>query len=152
MQNNAHYNTFYESVTAQGFFPKITRPTRSFENSHSLIDNTFTNNLNKPHISAILFHHISDHFMHFCIVEDNEIHSINHTKYVETETISHKSIAKFKNSINKAILITQFDLKPHGYPNNNYNILTNVLSEAKNKHIPRKMKLLIKGKISKANG
>ena len=24
LQNNAHYNTFYENVTAQGFFPKIT--------------------------------------------------------------------------------------------------------------------------------
>ena len=56
---------FYESVTAQGFFPKITRPTRPFENSHSLLDNTFTNNLNKPHISGILIHHVSDHFMHF---------------------------------------------------------------------------------------
>ena len=55
LQNNAHYNTFYDSVTAHGFFPKITRPTRSFENSHSLIDNTF----------------------------------------VETETISPKSIANF---------------------------------------------------------
>ena len=41
LQNNAHYNTFYESVTAHGFFLKITRPTHYFENSHSLIDNTF---------------------------------------------------------------------------------------------------------------
>ena len=102
MQNNAHCNTFHESVTAQGFFPKITRPTRYFENSHSLIDNTFTNNLSKPHISGILIHHISEHFMHFCIVEDNEIHSVNLTKYVETETISPKSIASFINPINKA--------------------------------------------------
>ena len=105
LQNNAHNNTFYESVTAQGFLPKITRPTRSFENSHSLIDNTFTNNLNKPHISGILVYHVSDHFMHFCIVEDNEIYSVNLTKYVETETISPKSIANFKNSKNKANLI-----------------------------------------------
>ena len=140
MQNNAHYNTFYESLTAHGFFPKITRPTRSFENSLSLIDNTFTNNLNKPHISCILVHHVSDHFMHFSIVEDNEIHSVNLTKYVETKTISPKSIANFKNSINKANLVTQFDLNPHGNLNSNYNILKHVLSEAKYNHIPRKVK------------
>ena len=106
LQNNAHYNTFYDSVTAHGFFPKITRPTRSFENSHSLIDNTF----------------------------------------VETETISPKSIANFKNSINKANLITQFDLNPHGNPNINYNILTHVLSEPKNIHIPGKVKRFNKRK------
>ena len=52
-------------------FPKITGPTRSFENTHTLIDNVFTNNiiLCKPHISGILTHHVSDHFMSFCIVE-----------------------------------------------------------------------------------
>ena len=140
MQNNAHYNTFYENVTAQGFFPIITRPTHSFENSHSLIDNTFTNNLSKPHTSGILTHHVLDHFMQFSIVKDGEVHSINHTKYIETETISPKSIANFKNSINKANLISQFDLNPLGDPNDNYIILAHALSEAKHKHIPRKVK------------
>ena len=43
--------------------------------------------------------------MHFCIVEVNEIHSVNLTKYVETETISPKSFANFINPINKAYLL-----------------------------------------------
>ena len=38
LHTNTHYNAFYENITAQGFFPKITRPTRSFGNSHTLID------------------------------------------------------------------------------------------------------------------
>ena len=84
--------------------------------------------------------------MHFCIVEDSEVHSINHTKYIETETISLKSIATFKSSINKANLITQFDLNPLGDPNVNYNILAHALSEAKQKHIPRKVKRFNKRK------
>ena len=84
--------------------------------------------------------------MHFCIVEDNDIHSVNLTKYVEIETISPKSIANYRNSINKANLITQLDLNPHGNPNSNYNILTHVFSEAKNKHIPRKVKRFNKRK------
>ena len=41
------------------------------------------------------------------IVEDNDIYSVNLIKYVETETISPKSIANLKNSINKANLMTQ---------------------------------------------
>ena len=100
-----------------------------------MIDNTFTNNLSKPHTSGILTHQVSDHFIHFSIVEDSEVHSINQTKYIETETINPKSIANFKNSINIANLITQFDLNPLGDPNDNYNILAHALSDAKHKHI-----------------
>ena len=54
LHTNAQYNTFYDNTTAQGFFPKITRPTRSVGNSHTLIDNVFTNNLCKRHTSGIL--------------------------------------------------------------------------------------------------
>ena len=63
LHRNIYYNTFYEKVTAQGFFPKLTRPTRSFGNTHTVIDNVFTNNIGKQHISEILTHHVSDHFM-----------------------------------------------------------------------------------------
>ena len=49
LHTNAHYNTFYDNTTAQGFFPRITRLTRSVRNSHTLIDNVFTNNLCKRH-------------------------------------------------------------------------------------------------------
>ena len=56
LHTNAQYNTFYDNTTAQGFFPKITRPTRSVGNSHTLIDNVFTNNLCKQHTSGILTH------------------------------------------------------------------------------------------------
>ena len=59
---------FMKNTTAQGFFPKITRPTRPFGNSHKLIDNVFTNNLCKKHTSGILTHQISDNFMTFSIV------------------------------------------------------------------------------------
>ena len=45
LHRNNYYNTFYENITSQGFFPKITSLTRSFENTHTLIDNVFTNNI-----------------------------------------------------------------------------------------------------------
>ena len=36
---NSTFNTFFENVTSQGFYPKITRPTRISENSNTQIDN-----------------------------------------------------------------------------------------------------------------
>ena len=30
MHRNNYFNSFYENITSQGFFPKLTRPTRSY--------------------------------------------------------------------------------------------------------------------------
>ena len=35
MHRNNYYNSFYENITSHGFFPKLTRPTRSYDNTHS---------------------------------------------------------------------------------------------------------------------
>ena len=95
LHRNIYYNTFYENVTAQGFFPKLTRPTRSFGNTHTLIDNVFTNNIGKPHISGILTHHVSDHFMSFCVVEGKVKRTKDTPKYIEVENITPLSISNF---------------------------------------------------------
>ena len=86
--------------------------------------------------------------MHLSIVEDSKVHLVNHTKCTETKTISPKSIGNFKNSINKANLITQFDLNPLVNPNNMYDKLAHEFSDAKNKHM---LYHLIKVSISSAN-
>ena len=69
-------------MTSEGFFPKITKQTRSCNNFHSLIDNILSNNLSKPHTSGILTHHISDHFMNFCIIESRRPNNANKTTHV----------------------------------------------------------------------
>ena len=101
LHTNNHYNSFYENVTSQGFFPKISRPTRSFENSHSLIDNIFSNNLCKSHTSGILTHHISDYLMNFCIVESKTKKKPIPNKYIEVENVNPKSIANLKKTKQK---------------------------------------------------
>ena len=98
LNSNIHYNTFYENATAQGFFPKITRPTRLSDESNTLIDNIFTNNLEKSHTSGILTHPISDHLMTFCILEGQNNGTKCRTKYFEIESINTNSIANFKNN------------------------------------------------------
>ena len=110
LHTNNHYNSFYENVTSQGFFPKIRRPTRSFENSQCLIDNIFSNNLIcKPHTFGILTHHISDHFMNFCIVESETKKKLIPNKYIEVENVNPEFIAIFKNFVAKSELISQLE-------------------------------------------
>ena len=139
LHTNTHYNTFYENTTAQGFFPKITRPTRSHGSSHKLIDNVFTNNLCKRHTSGILTHQISDHFMTFSIVEGNIKQIKNPVKYVEVQNINPASINNFKNSIATSDLLSQLDLNVNANPNVNYNLLSSVLEQAKIRHIAKKI-------------
>ena len=42
-----HYNNFYDCVTEKRFFPLITLPTRIQNESYTLIDNIFTNDIEK---------------------------------------------------------------------------------------------------------
>ena len=149
LHRNIYYNTFHENVIAQGFFPKLTRPTRSFGNTHTLIDNVFTNNIGKPHISGILTHHVSDHFMSFCVVEGKVKRTKDTPKYIEVENITPLSISNFKAEIGSSDLLSQFDLNPLADPNINYNLLSSTIDQAKTKHIPKKSKKFNKRKHKK---
>ena len=80
INRNTYYNNFYQSLTVHGFFPMITRPTRLSDDSNTLMDNIFTNNLGKTHISGILTSPNSDHLLNFCILE-----YIKNNMFVEIE-------------------------------------------------------------------
>ena len=57
-------------------------------------------------------HHISDHFMNFCIVESKTKKKPIPTKYIEVENVNPKSVANFKNCVVKSELISSFDNNP----------------------------------------
>ena len=61
---NHSYNVFFENVTLPSFAPKITLPTRICDTSSTLIDNVFTNVIDKKHTSGILIRPISDVFQY----------------------------------------------------------------------------------------
>ena len=60
-------------------------------------------------------------------------------KYVEVQNINPASINSFKNSIASFDLLSQLDLNDRANPNVNYNILSSVLEQAKNRHLPKKI-------------
>ena len=55
-----HFNNYFEELVTNGFFPKITLPTRIGERSSSLIDNIFTNDTEEKETAGILLNHLSD--------------------------------------------------------------------------------------------
>ena len=99
MFSNNNYNTFYETVISCSFAPKITLPTRICDTASTLIDNIYTNVLDKSHTSGILIRPISDHQMYFCVMNENYMKPAVAQKYVEIEVFNEKSIESFKNEI-----------------------------------------------------
>ena len=80
--------------------------------------------------------------MTFSIVESNIKHIKDPVKYVEVQNVNPASINSFKNSIASIDLLSQLDLNDRANPNANYNILSSVREQAKNRHIPKKIQRL----------
>ena len=106
IHRNNYYNSFYENITPQGFFPKLTRSTRSYENTHTFIDNVLTNNICKPYVSGILTYDLSDHFMSFSIVEGKFKRVKDTPKYIEVRNITSLSISNVKGAIKNSDIRT----------------------------------------------
>ena len=58
------------------------------------------------------------------------------------QNINSASITNLKNSVGNSELFSQFDLNLDANPNDNYNILSTILEQAKNRHIPKKIQRL----------
>ena len=69
--SNNDYCSFYEKVLFSSFAPQITLPTRMCDTASTLIDNVFSNVIDKDHTCGILVRPISDHQMYFCILNEN---------------------------------------------------------------------------------
>ena len=80
--------------------------------------------------------------MTFSMVEGNIKNIKEPIKYVEVQNINSASIIYFKNSVGNSDLFSQFDLSLDANPNDNYNILSTILEQAKNRHIPKKIQRL----------
>ena len=67
INNNRHFNTYFDSIIAKGVFPRITLPTRIQASSCTLIDNILINNIDETaqSKSGLLANDISDHKLIF---------------------------------------------------------------------------------------
>ena len=150
IDRSLHCNRFFKNITTLWVFPQITRPTRLSGESNTLIDNIFTNDFCKPHLSGILVTPISDHLMQFCtIIGKKERSSKNYPKYIEVENLSPLAMSNFKQAIVKSNVYQKLKTDPDANPNNNYEILSAVIMESKANHLPKKTQRFNKYKHKK---
>ena len=147
--SNNDYCSFYENVLSSSFAPKITLPTRMCDTASTLIDNVFSNVIDKDHTCGILVRPISDHQMYFCILNENYIKPITRRKFVEIEESSQEALARFKTEIANSEIYDKLRKDLSTDPNDNYKFLSEVLEKAKNMHLPKKYKKFNKRKHRK---
>ena len=75
----SNYKKFYEQMCSYGLLPQIIQPTRTTDNSATIVDNIFTNNMNNNKISGNIITDFSDHYTQFVSVfrEKIDYKSIN---------------------------------------------------------------------------
>ena len=133
---------FFDSLTSKGIYPHITLPTRLAEKSGSLIDNFFCkfSTVMEDITARILISGISDHFPYCLSIRNTCTHKIKikSSKFVYINRLNDDNLAKFKAEVQSQDLESQISHNTSSDPNKNYEIIQNIIQDAKDKHISRK--------------
>ena len=100
--SNRHVTEYFDNVISSGIFPKITLPTRIQENSNTLIDQIWSNNLeeSKKSKSGILINDISEHKMISTFIENIEFIE-RFDKLIKIEQKGEIAIQKFVEELSQ---------------------------------------------------
>ena len=98
IQHHADTSNYYNMMTSNSFRTLITKPTRMTDNTSTLIDHIWTNDMSNNKIeSKIVITDITDHFPIFCIkYSENKTHGYSMINY---RPLTDNNIAKFKDKI-----------------------------------------------------
>ena len=139
MHNREKFAEFFDLMVNHGFLPKICFPTRFANRTASLLDQIYIKeyNISAADASAILYSAISDHLA--CISGTQGIKTqTKHPRHVIIEDKSETSINSSITEIESANILEKLDNNLLQDPNITYQIIDNIIQEAKNKHIPTK--------------
>ena len=141
---------YFDTITSHGFFPKITLPTRLSDHHGTLIDN-FLCKLCKGFFkstSGILISNISDHFPYFISLENTQpVNTV--PKFIHIKKHNPESMMKFKTELMKLDIYNNLNKDVFADPNENYNLLEEIITDTMNKSIPTVIKKLNKHKHKK---
>ena len=142
INSNKHFASYFDRIIAKGFFPRITLPTRLSETTNctnTLIDNILTNDIddNNKSKSGILINDISDHKMIFTFQEDRSFIE-KHEKFVEIETYNESAVQNFIDELKSLNIHDQLNNTMMHDPQKNYEIFSQLVKFAKEKHLPKK--------------
>ena len=106
---NSHNRTqtYLNSIFDQKFLQIISKVTRSFHGSASLIDHIITNCNSSNYVSGIFINDISDHFPSFHILGDNSKKIL--PKYITKRNFSDDMVQRFCENIQALSWIDVFD-------------------------------------------
>ena len=117
-----HYNTFYNNLTAAGYLPRISLPTRVTSHSATLIDNIFSTELYNND-SAVIVNHISDHQM-ICTYSTNmdKKYYTPHKRFIEIEKTDQQTLENFLNKLSNSNITNLLNLDDNADPNLNFDL------------------------------
>ena len=118
-------------------------PTCICNTSSRLIDQIYTNTINTQDISGIFTSHISDHQAIFTSTNTGLL-KYSEKQYIHIETNDDASLNKCISELKNLDILGKFNREANAGPNHNYEILTQQLQHAKQKHLPTKLTKLNK--------
>ena len=131
------FGEFFETLISSSFYPRITLPTRFSNRNGTLIDNFFCRLTNSMlgSKSGILINQFSDHHPYFISI--NKIkHKDPPPKTISVTKYTPYAINNFCTEIAQSNIIQKINTNPFANPNNSYEIIENIVSTAKEKHMP----------------
>lgn len=138
---------YFDLFVCHGLFPKLTLPTRLSRYRGTLIDQIFVRttmqDLNSS--AGIFFSTVSDHLPCFSCL-DILRPTRKQDKYITVHTNSPEAINSFTADIEHKFKHIHLDSDLFSDPNNNYNEFENILTTAKDQHLPTKQKKFNKHK------
>ena len=127
-------NQHVENTLSRGYFPRVTLPTRTSPPSATLIDNIYSNEIiNDKDKSGILVNDISDHKIIFTHIEIHR-HFENEDKFIDIEVNDEITGQNFINELKDI----HNELSTNNSPRVNYELFSNLVKLAKEKHLPKK--------------
>ncbi len=132
INNKNIINEYFHMLTSNSFYPKITVPTRLTKTHGTFIDNFLCkltdNTLDTT--SGVLTKMFSDHQPYFILL-NNILTKDSPTVCVKITKQDKQSIHNFYNEILTSDKLINLKSDPNEDPNNTYNVLHNVIQDAK---------------------
>ena len=134
-----HYNTFYNNLTAAGYLPRISLPTRITNHSATLIDNIFSTELCNND-SAVIVNHISDHQM-ICTysTDTDKNYYAPRKRFIEIEKNDQQTLEKFLNKLKNSNITNLLNLDENADPNLNFDLFMKHFMNLKQECLQRKL-------------
>ena len=139
VNEKSKYGEYLDLFHTNGFYPKITLPTRFSSRSCSLIDQIYCklSATTNSATAGIIISNISDHLPYFISI-DKIISKQMNPKYIEIRTNNEHAKLNYCEAVGKLNIMGKLNQDSLNDPNVNYDLLECMLTRLHNTHFPTK--------------